>query len=304
MRSDDGDKRQSPAPLVSIGMPVYNSERTITAALDSIVSQSFTDFELIISDNASTDSTGAICTEYASRDHRIQYIRQPMNQGATENFRFVLSRARGEFFMWAAGDDIRSPDFIAANIAFLEEHPDFVASTSPVRFESGGFDEVRMGDGALDGDRTERLLRFFQGWHANGRFYSLMRTAVIKECAAVGQHFLGSDWAIVLFLAAHGRMHRTEKGWMVLGAHGLSNSGRIFREFRTEPVEWLIPFYQFGRFLLTLSRGTGLRARSRIAGSLVAMNVRANVARVKLSLRNASYRYGQRRCRSARQRET
>jgi glycosyltransferase involved in cell wall biosynthesis len=92
-------------PVVSIGMPVFNGEKFIRQALDSLLAQTFTDFELIISDNASTDATGSICRIYAEQDSRIRYIRQQENLGALSNFQFVLNEARGEYFMWAACDD-------------------------------------------------------------------------------------------------------------------------------------------------------------------------------------------------------
>jgi len=94
------------APQVSIGMPVYNGEPFIREALDSLLAQTFTDFELIISDNASTDGTEAICREYAVKDDRIRYVRQAENRGALANFQFVLDEAVGEYFMWAAADDV------------------------------------------------------------------------------------------------------------------------------------------------------------------------------------------------------
>jgi len=93
-------------PTVSIGMPVYNGEKYIREALDSLLSQTYSDFELIISDNASTDSTQAICEEYASRDSRIRYVRQAENMGGLYNFQYVLDEAAGEYFMWAAHDDV------------------------------------------------------------------------------------------------------------------------------------------------------------------------------------------------------
>jgi glycosyltransferase involved in cell wall biosynthesis len=93
-------------PSVSIGMPVFNGESFIREALDSLLTQTFTDFELIISDNASTDGTEAISREYAERDARIRYVRQPENMGALKNFQFVLEEAVGEYFMWAAADDV------------------------------------------------------------------------------------------------------------------------------------------------------------------------------------------------------
>jgi glycosyltransferase involved in cell wall biosynthesis len=93
-------------PKVSIGMPVYNGELYIREALDSLLAQTFTNFELIISDNASTDGTEAICNEYATSDARIRYVRHSVNRGAIVNFQFVLDEAIGEYFMWAAADDI------------------------------------------------------------------------------------------------------------------------------------------------------------------------------------------------------
>jgi len=95
-----------PVPQVSIGVPVYNGEPFIREALDSLLAQTFTDFELIISDNASTDRTEAICREYAAKDERIRYVRQAEHCGAMANFQFVLDEAVGEYFMWAAADDI------------------------------------------------------------------------------------------------------------------------------------------------------------------------------------------------------
>ena len=99
-------------PQVSIGMPVYNGEKFIREALDSLLAQTFTDFELIISDNASMDGTEAICREYAERDQRIRYVRQAENRGPAANFRFVLDEAVGEYFMWAAADDVWTSRFI------------------------------------------------------------------------------------------------------------------------------------------------------------------------------------------------
>ncbi|MDR7898959.1 glycosyltransferase family 2 protein [Thermosynechococcus sp. JY1334] len=99
-------------PKVSIGMPVYNGEKFIRDALDSLLAQTFTDFELIISDNASTDQTEAICREYAAKDKRIRYVRQAQNLGAAANFKYVLDEARGEYFMGAAADDKWDPRWI------------------------------------------------------------------------------------------------------------------------------------------------------------------------------------------------
>jgi glycosyltransferase involved in cell wall biosynthesis len=92
-------------PIVSIGMPVYNGEIFLREALDSLLAQSFGNFELIISDNASSDATQAICLDYQKIDKRIRYIRQAENIGALANFQTVLYESRGQYFMWAACDD-------------------------------------------------------------------------------------------------------------------------------------------------------------------------------------------------------
>jgi glycosyltransferase involved in cell wall biosynthesis len=100
--------------LVSIGMPVFNGEKFIHEAINSLLSQTFTDFELIISDNASTDKTEAICREYEKKDKRIRYVRQKENIGVIANFKYVLDQSAGEYFMWAAADDVWGKTWIKA----------------------------------------------------------------------------------------------------------------------------------------------------------------------------------------------
>ena len=116
----------SHVPRVSIGMPVYNAENYLGEAIESLLAQTFQDFELIISDNASTDRTEAICREYAARDPRIRYERQAENQGAARNFNHVFERARGPYFKWAAHDDLHSPTFLARCVEVLDRSPDVV----------------------------------------------------------------------------------------------------------------------------------------------------------------------------------
>lgn len=120
---DNRDMQNNHVPKVSIGMPVYNGAQFIREALDSLLAQTFTDFELIISDNASTDGTEAICREYAATDRRIRYVRQPENSGAMSNFKFVLNEAVGEYFMWAAHDDRWHPDFLCLTKKVHEHDP-------------------------------------------------------------------------------------------------------------------------------------------------------------------------------------
>jgi glycosyltransferase involved in cell wall biosynthesis len=112
------------APAVSIALPVYNGEKYICGALDSLLAQSFTDFELIISDNNSTDGTSEICKKYAALDVRIKYVRQVSNIGVVANFQYGLNNSQGEYFMWAAYDDRWDSTFLEKMINIHRYDPD------------------------------------------------------------------------------------------------------------------------------------------------------------------------------------
>lgn len=121
-------------PLVSIGMPVYNGEKYIRQALDSLLAQDYENFELIISDNASEDKTQEICLEYAARDNRIRYYRNQKNMGAAWNFNRVFDLAKGKYFMWAAHDDLWDKTYIRKCVEALEQNPSAVLCCTSLRF--------------------------------------------------------------------------------------------------------------------------------------------------------------------------
>lgn len=110
--------------LVSVGVPVMNGGATIRLAVESILRQSYANLEIIISDNCSTDATEATCRELAASDSRIRYVRQPQRLTALENFRYVFEQSSGEFFMWAAHDDLRSPNYVDVLTHGAREWPD------------------------------------------------------------------------------------------------------------------------------------------------------------------------------------
>ena len=120
----------STAPKLSIGLPVYNGEKYVAESLEALLGQSFTDFELIISDNASTDSTGDICRRYEKQDSRVRYFRQPRNIGLAPNHNFVVEQARGELFKWASNDDLYTRDLLERCIDVLDKYPDVVLAHS------------------------------------------------------------------------------------------------------------------------------------------------------------------------------
>jgi len=119
-------------PLVTIGLPVFNGENFIEAAVKSILKQTFTDFELIIADNASTDRTQAICEGFSRSDNRVVYRRNAQNIGAAKNFNLVFKLSSGAYFKWAAHDDLLDPNFLAKCVAAIDEDPSIILSFSRV----------------------------------------------------------------------------------------------------------------------------------------------------------------------------
>lgn len=113
-------------PRVSIGLPVYNGENFLADAIDSVLAQTFTDFELVISDNASTDRTESICRAYTAQDARIRYYRVDQNKGAAWNYNRVFQLSAGDYFRWLAHDDKLAPDLLQKSVQVLDAHPDVV----------------------------------------------------------------------------------------------------------------------------------------------------------------------------------
>lgn len=262
-------------PAVSIGLPVYNGGAQLRQVLDSLLAQTFEDFELIVSDNASTDTTEALCREFCARDRRVRHVRQSENIGGSANFKFVLNEARGRYFTWAAADDLRSPDFIEENIRFLEAHPDYVASTCPNCFEGQDPHGPDLVTFAIDDkDPAQRLQTFLDHcWVSHGIFYSVIRTDILKACDIIGPWFLGADWAVDLFLARQGPIHRTGKGLMVSGEKGLSNSRDAWSAFRSGPLSWVLPFHRVSAYAWRLSAGLPWRQRYRLLRRLWRLNL-------------------------------
>lgn len=121
-------------PLVTLGVPVFNGEAHLEPALRALQAQTWPRLEILISDNASTDGTSAVCRRLAAEDPRIRYVRQPENLGAAGNFEYLVGAARGEFFAWCAHDDLRMPGFVEACATELMRRPDAVLCNSAVVF--------------------------------------------------------------------------------------------------------------------------------------------------------------------------
>jgi glycosyltransferase involved in cell wall biosynthesis len=172
-------------PLVSIGVPVYNGARSIGQALDHLLAQTYMHLELVICDNASTDDTGAICQEYAARDARVRYYRNPTNVGLINNFRLAVKRSTGPYFTWAAIDDRKLPTAIEACVRVLQARPAAVMVHGIVLVQSPGRDDLVPFPNAVDltmPDTAARIRAFTAGITHNAIFYSgLYRLEAIRQ---------------------------------------------------------------------------------------------------------------------------
>ena len=175
----------SVSPPLTIGLPVYNGQNYVSESLDSLLAQTYTDFELIISDNASTDSTEEICRDYAARDSRIRYVRQPMNMGAAPNHNYLVQSARGRLFKWAAHDDLFAPKLVERCIEALEDRPELILAHAYMGTADEHGNTLAIYDYRLDTDSPRASKRFRSLMFTDGGddFYGVIRTDVMRRIA-------------------------------------------------------------------------------------------------------------------------
>jgi len=195
----------APRPKVSIGLPVYNGSKYLALAIDSILGQTFRDFELIISDNASTDATPDICRAYASRDHRIEYFRQDHNVGVGPNHNFCARRAAGEYFRWASHDDLLEPEYLAKCVAALDANPDAVLCHSKTRIIGDKGEAFAVHLAGLDAPRpSSRFAALILKPHWAVEMFGVMRTEALLRTGLISGYY-GGDKALLAELALLGR---------------------------------------------------------------------------------------------------
>lgn len=200
----------SVAPRVSVGLPVYNGERFMVLAIQSLLSQTYRDFELIISDNGSTDSTQEICESFAAADPRVRYIRHEKNRGAIFNWNFVVTQARGEYFKWASANDVSAPELIERCVKCLDSEPEVVVAygrTAYIDDDGSPLGEYPHDVHVLDARPSVRFERLCRELRANNAVSSaLIRLDVLRKTAP-DRTFQGGDMGLMAELALYGGYH-------------------------------------------------------------------------------------------------
>jgi hypothetical protein len=211
----------SSCPMLSVGMPVYNAERFIAKALNSLLTQTFTDFELLISDNASTDCTEAICREYANSDRRIQYFRNEKNMGAGWNYRRVYSLARGKYYKQAAHDDFCEPTFFKICIDVLERDPTLTVAFTKTRVVDANGKFIEDYECPMRTDDDDPVVRFTDlllVGHRCFQIFGLHRMSTLQKLPSLGS-FAHADRIMLAQLGLEGRFYESSERLFISTRH-------------------------------------------------------------------------------------
>lgn len=196
-------------PRVTIGMPVYNGENYLEEAIDSILAQTYTDFELVISDNASTDRTEEICCAYVARDNRVRYVRNKTNLGASKNYNALVNLARGEYFKWSAHDDLCAPEFLEKCVEVLDRDESIVLTYPRTRVIDQDGNVINEPSAKPDLASPRPHKRFFEcvcKFHPQVAVFGLIRLDVLKKTRLIDS-FSSSDRTLLGELVLRGRFH-------------------------------------------------------------------------------------------------
>lgn len=280
-------KESSPneKPFVSIGLPVYNGEKYLANALNSLLNQTFRDFEIIISDNASTDKTPIISEKFFQKDKRVKYIRHEKNFGATKNFIFTLSKAKMQYFMWAAADDYWDPQFLEKNLKVLDMNKNIIGSISNVEFV--GENLPNMYKSNEKGTTFQYLIKHlpqptaslsekvsFHLRHNRGMStYSVFRTEILKKCIMKRDH---CDWdqTIVLNTLKHGDLHVINEILVYRTAKGVTSGSSQITRWKNHGIPFIEILFLEIPFTFFFMKSFGLKIFFKNFGYLLKLNYR------------------------------
>lgn len=209
---------------MSVGLPVYNGGKYVARAIQSVLAQTFADFELIISDNGSTDQTEAICREFSARDPRVRYFRATTNQGVVRNFNRCVELARGEYFHWQAADDMLAPAFLERLVPVLDGDPTVVIAFARTQMIDESDQPLAMHDyDATASDprparRFANLINLNHRQHAAGEVYGLIRMDALRR-TPLYEPVVRTDSILLARLALVGRFRRVDEPLFLNRSH-------------------------------------------------------------------------------------
>ncbi|MCR3906940.1 MAG: glycosyltransferase [Tenericutes bacterium] len=233
------------SPRISIGLPVYNGENYLKETLESILSQKFSDFELIISDSASTDRTPEICREYAQKDKRIHYFRSKEKHGAAWNYNNVFKLSSGFYFKWATHDDLHHPEHLLKCAQVLDRDPSVVLCCSKICNIDAQGNKIGVYDYRAYFDSTKPEERFREVLRKKPVFslYGVIRKEALKKSQLLASH-IGSDWTLLAELSLAGRFFEIPEFLFFRRTHNQAYTNKYYskkikiHDYRTESCWW------------------------------------------------------------------
>ncbi len=274
-------------PTITIGIPVRNGGDLLDKAILSATSQTFRDFEIIISDNASTDSTQQICKKYEKIDTRINYFHQKEDVNWLVNFNFVLKKAKGEYFVWLAADDFWEPTFLEKNIQVLISNKNIVGCISDVKLvgkmtknlksmvvnssgEQEKFQYVIPIKGKYD-TKVKLLLKF--GWVAN--LYSVFRTNVLKKSMIEERPFASADFVIILNVLKFGDLEVINEFLANRFTEGWTATESFIDLLKKQDVGIMGIIFPYGKFTIKCIKNLGTKIFFKNIRWFFQLNIRA-----------------------------
>jgi len=222
----------SVAPRLSVGLPVYNGESYLAESLEALLGQTFDNFELIISDNASTDGTAVICRRYEKQDSRIRYVRQQRNIGCALNHNYVVQQARGELFKWASHDDLYARDLLKRCVDALDQLPHVVLAHSWTATIDGsgalkGAIEYSLATASPSAPERFRSLLFASGGDDTA---GIIRMSVLRQTPLLASYH-HSDRALSATLGLYGPFYQVPD-WLYFRRDHPERAQRAFKTVR------------------------------------------------------------------------
>lgn len=228
---------------VSVGVPVRNGARFLAETLDSLLAQSYADFELLVSDNASTDETPEIGRAYAARDPRVRYLRSDVDLGLAGNYNRLFQEAQGKYFKWAAADDLHEPDYLKRCVEVLERDPSVVLAYGKSRFidENGKpVEETDPGFDLQDEAARERLRYVIRSKRWVNAIFGLIRSEGLAKTPLLPKYPSG-DYIILGELALVGKFVEVPEVLFLRRLHPGASSQNL------NDANWLAHFWDAGK---------------------------------------------------------
>ena len=260
-------------PIISVCVPVFNGEKNISRNIKSLINQEFKNFEILISNNKSTDKTYKICNTFKKKDNRIKIFNQKKKIPVFKNFKFLIKKSRGEYVMWLASHHRISKNFLKENHKILKKNKNFVASM--------GLDYFKKHKNIKDKKRFsfkkniyQNLKVFFDNcWRTHGLFYSLIRKDVVLMITPSLKHYLASDWIFMIHLIFQGKISRTLNSSLILGDEG-SSSQRKKPNYISKQFKSFFPFYYFNKnFFKLMNENSQLTLSQKLNLSLISLSL-------------------------------